>query len=108
MKEMFEKMLFAGVGLGWIAKEKAQDIAQKMTHEAKLSEREGKKLVDDFIKKNEEMKLSIEKRINEIVKKAFKTLNLTDKEEFRKLEDRVKKLESEVYIKKQNPSDINE
>ena len=93
MIELIKKTLLAGVGLAYMTKEKAEEAAKKIVSEAKIAEGEGKKFVDEMIKKSEEARAGIEKAVNSGVQAALSKLDLPSKAEIKKLEDRIKALE---------------
>jgi polyhydroxyalkanoate synthesis regulator phasin len=93
MFELIKKTLLAGVGLAYMTKEKAEEAAKKIAAEAKIAEGEGKKFVDELIKKSEEAKAGIEKIVNNTVETALTKLDLPTKAQMKKLEDRIKELE---------------
>jgi polyhydroxyalkanoate synthesis regulator phasin len=93
MVELIKKTLLAGVGLAFMTKEKAEDAAKKIVKEAKIAEGEGKKFVNDLIKKSEEAKKGIEKLVETAVHAAVTKLNIPTRSEMKKLEDRIRELE---------------
>jgi polyhydroxyalkanoate synthesis regulator phasin len=93
MVELIKKTLLAGVGLAFMTKEKAEEAAKKIVEEAKIAEGEGKKFVNELIKKSEEARVSVEKIVNNAVETTLTKLDLPTKEQVKKLEARIKELE---------------
>jgi len=94
MVELLKKTAFAGIGLAFMTKEKAEDAAKRIVAEAKIAEGEGKKFVDDLVKRADEVRVSIEKLIDTGVHAALARLDMPTRTEFRALQDRVEELEA--------------
>ena len=92
--ETLKKTLYAGVGMAFLTSEKIEEMAKKMAEEAKLSEGEGKKFVDEILKKSEEAKTSLEKAINSAVSSALDRLDIPRRSELKALEARIQALEN--------------
>jgi|WetSurMetagenome_2_1015567.scaffolds.fasta_scaffold01385_5 polyhydroxyalkanoate synthesis regulator phasin len=93
MVEMIKKTLLAGVGLAFMTKDKAEEVAKKFVQDTKIAEGEGKKFVDELLKKSEEAKKSIEKLVETAVHTAVTRLDIPTRGEMKKLEDRILELE---------------
>ncbi|MDD5675699.1 MAG: hypothetical protein PHC61_16135 [Chitinivibrionales bacterium] len=89
MFEIVKKGLFMGIGAAFMTKEKLMEIGQSIAREAKLSEQEGKKFMEDLLKKSENARAAGEKMIRETVEKTFKSLDLPMREEIKALERRI-------------------
>jgi polyhydroxyalkanoate synthesis regulator phasin len=94
MIELLKKTAFAGIGLAFMTKEKAEDAAKKIVSEAKIAEGEGKKFVDDLVKRADEARANVEKLIDTGVHAALARLDIPTRSEFRALQERVKELET--------------
>jgi len=93
---MFENLKHAfdkGVEYAFATSEKIEKAAKEFAQENNLTKEEAKKLYDQWLKKSEEMKASLEKQIVELQKTTIKKMNLVTKEEYKALEARIKKLE---------------
>jgi polyhydroxyalkanoate synthesis regulator phasin len=96
MIDSLKKALYAGVGLAFLTRDKVEEMGRKLAEEAKLSESDGKKFVDEMFKKSEEAKSSLEKMVSSAVGTAFEKMDIPRRTEVKALEDRVKALESKV------------
>lgn len=94
MIDTLRKALYAGVGVAFLTRDKIEEIAKKLAEEAKLSESEGKKLVDEFLKKSDDAKSSLDKMVSSAVSAAFEKLDIPRRSELKALEERVKALEA--------------
>ena len=94
MIESLKKALYAGVGLAFLTRDRIEETAKRLAEEAKLSESEGKKLVDEFLKRGEEAKASMERMVGSAVNSALDRVDIPRRSELKALEARVKALES--------------
>jgi polyhydroxyalkanoate synthesis regulator phasin len=93
MVELIKKTMLAGVGLAFMTKEKAEEAAKKIVKEAKIAEVEGKKFVDELLKKSEDARKSVEKLVDSAVHTTVTKLDIPTRAEVRKLEERIRELE---------------
>ncbi len=93
MFDLIKKTMLTGVGLAGLTKDKIEKLAKELAKQGKLSEKEGKKLLDDLSKKSEKAKKDMERQIEGIVKKTTKKMNLATRGDLLKLMERIKKLE---------------
>jgi polyhydroxyalkanoate synthesis regulator phasin len=94
MVDLIKKTLLAGIGLAFLTKEKAEETAKKIVADTKIAEGEGRKFVNDLIKKSEETRANVEKLVSNSVRDALTKLDVPLRAEIKKLEDRIKELES--------------
>jgi len=93
MFDVIKKAVFAGIGLGFVAKEKVEEMGKKLIEEAKLGEAEGRKFIDELKKKSEDARLALEKTVNDAVAAAFKKIDIVRRQDIEKLEKRIAELE---------------
>jgi len=94
MLEELKKSLDKGIDYAFATKEKITRAAQELARENKLTGEEAKKLMDHLLKKSEETRKSVEADLQEFVQKTLKKMNVPSSDEIKKLEERIKKLES--------------
>jgi polyhydroxyalkanoate synthesis regulator phasin len=92
MLEYLRKIGLLGIGIAALTKEKAEDIVNEFVEKGELSSEEGKELVKDLLKKSEEQRKDLAKKIDSEVKKALKGL-IVSKSDIERLERRIEKLE---------------
>ena len=92
MFDLLKKTMLTGVGLAGLTKDKIEKLARELAKKGKLSEEEGKKLVDDLSKKSEKARKDLEAQIEKVVKNTMKKMNLATREDILKLTERIKKL----------------
>jgi polyhydroxyalkanoate synthesis regulator phasin len=96
MENMLKKALYTGVGLVTIATEKVQETVSGLVDNGKLSEEEGKKVVDDLIADLESKRSDFEGRLNSLVNKIVNTVDLPSRSDFATLKARIKDLEAQL------------
>ena len=99
MKNLIKKGILTGVGLGLMTKEKVMDYAKKAAKEAKLTEEEGRKLVDELLNHSEETRKELEKKINDQVKNALDKAGVATKEDLNELKKMIDKLQKRIEEK---------
>lgn len=104
MENMLKKALYTGVGLVTIATEKVQDTVKGLVDNGKLSEEEGKKVVDDLISDLEDKREDFEGRVNTLVNKIVNTVDLPSRSDFSTLKNRIKELEAQLEEKETTAS----
>lgn len=63
MEDLFKKVLYAGIGLTAIAAEKVEALVKDLIEKGKLSEIDGRKIIDDFFKSTEHKREEFEEKI---------------------------------------------
>ena len=94
MENAFKNLLYAGIGLASEAASKVESEVNKLVEKGKVSDSEGKKIVDDFITKTEEKKGEFDKKFNELLQKYGYTKNsevVALKKRIEELEKKMKK-----------------
>ena len=99
MFDLIKKTMLTGVGLASMTKDKLEAIAKEIAEKEKLSEKEGRDLVDDLLKKAEETKNAMERHIEKLVKDVMKKMNLATRDELSALRQEVEKLEEALKEK---------
>jgi len=94
MFEELKKSIDKGLEYAFMTTDKLTKAAREMAKENNLTKEEAKKLLDHLVKKSEETKKILEDNFQELVKTTMHKMNIPTKEEIKKLEDRIKKLEA--------------
>ncbi len=103
MIELMKKSVYAAIGLAVMTRERVEEVASRIAQDAKMSEAEGRKFVDELLKKSDETRAAMEELINQKVDLALKKMNICTRKELEELEKRVRKLELEVESRKETP-----
>ncbi|MCX6246070.1 MAG: hypothetical protein NTU98_15355 [Bacteroidetes bacterium] len=94
MFEELKKAFDKGVEYAFATKDKIEKAAADFAKENNLTKEEAKKLYDQWVKKSDAMRKDLEKQVVEIQKTAIAKMNLVTKEDYKALEQRIKKLEA--------------
>ena len=96
MLDILKRTMYAGVGLGMMAKERIEELGKDLAKQAKLSEHEGKELLDDLMKQSETARADFESRVESAVARAIANLNLASRSQLEELAARVEALENRM------------
>ena len=94
MFDLLKKTMLTGIGIASMTKDKIEELGKKISEESKLTEEEGKKMVNDLLKQSEKAREDLENQVQKLVKKALEKLDIPTREDFNRLEKRIKKLEN--------------
>ena len=95
MEDALKKFLYAGVDLAAEASGKLEESVKELIAKGKISEAEGKKMVDDLFEKTENAKTEFEAKYKE-VKERVGITKKSDEEVLAELKQKVADLESKV------------
>ncbi len=98
MEDLFKKILYASVGLVSTTVEKIQFSVDKLVDEQKLSQDEGKKIIDDLVKNTEVKREEFESRIRNIVEEVMIRLNIGSQSQIKDLQERLAAIEEKLGI----------
>jgi polyhydroxyalkanoate synthesis regulator phasin len=79
MIDLVKKAMFTGIGVMSLTKEKVEEIAGEFVAKGKLSEQEGKNLVNDLLERSEESKGELKKQIEAVVKSTLVKMDIATK-----------------------------
>jgi polyhydroxyalkanoate synthesis regulator phasin len=94
MLESWKEKIDKGVDYAFMTSEKVAKAARDFAKEHDLTKEEAKKAMDYFIKKSDETRKNLEANVQELVRVALEKLNAPVRADMKKLEERIKKLES--------------
>ena len=94
MLELLEKVMMTTIGVAAITQKKTEELVAELKDKFKLSEDEGKNLVDRIQSIARENGEKVREVAEEEVRKVVERLGLVSREEFDRLAARVQELES--------------
>lgn len=94
MEDALKKFLYAGVELAAATSDRFQKQVTDLVKKGKISETEGKKLVDEFLDKADKGKKDLEKRYEALTERLG--VNQSEEAELEKLKKKVSDLESKL------------
>lgn len=98
MKDWINKAVSLGLGAAIATKEQAEKFVDELVKKGEVNQSESKQLVDDLIRKGQELQASIDARIKSYVRSALQDANLTTRDEYISLKERIAELERRVEV----------
>lgn len=99
MIELVKKALLTGVGVAALTKEKIEEVARDFVEKGKMTEQEGKDLVNDLVTRSEESRAELQKVIGEKVESVLEKMDLAKKSEVDSLRGEVEELRESLKAK---------
>jgi len=94
--DLMKKTLLTGIGFACMTREKIEQFAKTLAEQGEVSEKEGKKLVDELLQKHDEAKEDLETRVKSIVTGLMEKMNLATKADISRLEKLIKESETKA------------
>ena len=94
MFDAIKKALLTGVGLAAMTEEKVEQFARDIAEKCKLSQKEGRDLAEDLLKKSDQARKDLETRIKKLVAERLHDLDVPSKGDLEKLAERIEALEA--------------
>lgn len=88
--------ILASVGAFSIAEEGIEKFVRDLVERGEASEKEGKKIVDDFRKRTRRNRKDFENKIDERIEKALRSFRLPTKKDIDSLSRKIDKLENRI------------
>lgn len=101
MLDFVKKVMLTGVGMAALTKEKIEELAKDFAEKSDLSETEGKKLLDDLLKKSEQARKDLQDKIEKAAGRAIKKMNCATADEISELRDEINQLKQLLKEKDQ-------
>ena len=76
MQDFFKNIFYFGAGAAFMTKEKMEELKNEFIERGKMTQDEGKKFIDEWVRRSEEAKADIEKRIQEVVRERMEKMNI--------------------------------
>jgi polyhydroxyalkanoate synthesis regulator phasin len=93
MEDTIKKIISASLGMAIIAKNKTKEIIDELIEKGKMSQEEGNKFINDLKSETEKSRKDAEEEIKKMINSALQKMDVPTKEDYDRLEKRVKVLE---------------
>ncbi len=93
MESIFKKLIYTGIGLASITRERLQKNIDELVSNQKLSKDEGRKIVDDVMEKTASKREEFESQFNKVKEEVMEKFNFASAKDFAALQRRVEALE---------------
>jgi polyhydroxyalkanoate synthesis regulator phasin len=90
MEDLFKKVINAGVGFVSLTTDRVQTTIDKLVQDSKLSEQEGRKIMDDLNKNADSKRKEFEKQISGVAAKVLKGVGVAPNADLEDLKRSVK------------------
>ena len=95
--EMVKNMVYAGVGLASMTSEKVKETIEELVEKGRISDTEGKRIVQDFFSSTEKRREDFESKFKMATEKVTEKFDfLTKEKEIQALNDKIQSLEIEL------------
>jgi len=94
MLDAIHKMFLAGVGFAAMTKDKIDEHVKELVERGKLTEKEGREIAEDMLKKSEQARKDLQERVEKLVQETLQKLHVASREDIEKLASRIEKLEA--------------
>ncbi len=98
MLDIIKRAAYTGMGLAFLTREKAGELARELAENAKLSEREGRDLYNDLVSRSETAGRELRERIDTGVKDAMTRMNMASRDDVIRLEKQLAALREEIAV----------
>jgi polyhydroxyalkanoate synthesis regulator phasin len=99
MIDLVKKTLLTGVGVAALTKEKLEEIAKDFIEKGKMTEQEGRDLVDDLVARSEESRAELQKQIEGKVERILEKMDLAKKSDVDALRVEIEELQQALKEK---------
>lgn len=102
MEDLVKKAFYTGVGAMTTITEKVKTTVDEWVEKGKMTEEEGKKVVEDLMQDTETKKDEYEGKVKSFIDKLVEKFNLPTHEEVGNLKERIAQLEAKLAEAKSN------
>jgi polyhydroxyalkanoate synthesis regulator phasin len=92
MIDVLKKVLLTGVGVAALSKDKIEDLARDLAEKGKMTEQEGKALVDQLLTSSDEARQDLQRQVEDKVQKVLGKMDLAKKSEVDALKHEIEEL----------------
>lgn len=93
MKETLKNILYTGIGIAFLTKEKVEELKADLIEKGKMSQEEGRQFVDDLLRRSEKARDQLDLWINKRVEERIAQFDLATRDELADLRRQVEELQ---------------
>lgn len=94
MFDLIQKSLLAGIGLALKTKDEVESLAKDLNKKLNLSEKDGKKFIDELQQRYDEAQSKLEQRVEKSVKELLKKADIVTQDELKALKKEIRELKT--------------
>jgi polyhydroxyalkanoate synthesis regulator phasin len=99
MFDLVRKSMLAGVGLALKAWDEVEDLAKEVAEQSKMTEKEGRKFIDELQDRYEEAQRKLEERVEKSVRDLLKKADVVTQDELKGLKKEIRDLKKLISEK---------
>ncbi len=97
--DLVKKSMLTGFGLALKAWDEVEDLANEVVERGKMTEKEGKKFLDELQEKYEEAQKKLEDRVDQSVKAVLKKMDVVTSDDLKGLKNEIRELKKLISSK---------
>jgi polyhydroxyalkanoate synthesis regulator phasin len=94
MFDLVRKSMLAGVGLALKAWDEVEDLAKEVAEQSKMTEKEGRKFIDEIQDRYDDAQKKLEERVEKSVKNLLKKADVVTQDELKGLKKEIRDLKT--------------
>jgi len=96
MLDLMKKTMLTGIGLALLAKDEMEELAREVVEKGKMTEKDGKKFLNDLHERYEDVQSKLEERVENAVKEFLKKADVVTADELKALKKEIRELKKAV------------
>ncbi len=96
MLDMVKKSMLAGIGLALKTWDEVEDFARDLQKRGRMTEKEGRKFLDELQQRYQDVQSKLEKRVEESVRAFLKKADVVTSDELKGLKKEIRELKQVV------------
>jgi polyhydroxyalkanoate synthesis regulator phasin len=96
MLDLVRKTMLTGIGLALLAKDEVEDLAKEMVEKGKMTEKDGKKFLEELQKRYEDVQHKLEDRVEKTVREFLKKADVVTGEDLKAIKKEIRELKKAV------------
>lgn len=100
MLEIIKKNILAGIGFALKTKDEVEEWARDLVRKEQMSEEEGRKFVDELLKRYDENRGKLEERVEKSVKEFLKKADIVTGDQLKELKKEIREIKAALNQKK--------
>jgi polyhydroxyalkanoate synthesis regulator phasin len=96
MFDLVKKSMLAGVGLALKAWDEVEEMAEDMVAQGKMTEKEGRKFLDELQERYAETQKKLEERVEKSVREILKKMDVVTQDELKALKKEIRDLKKMI------------
>ena len=96
MIDLIKKTMLTGIGLALQTRDEVEELAKEFMSKGEMSEKEGTKLLDEFLRKYDDAKHMLESRVDKAVREFLKKADVVTGDELKALKKEIRELKKAI------------